>query len=108
MTILRSDVDAGLVDFSDIDSGLRIERPTSPGEMLREEFMVPLGLSAKRLALEIGVPTNRITGILHGTRAISAETAILLGRRFDMSPEFWLGLQMSFDLKKARERMRAA
>ncbi len=101
--ILREDVEAGRVDFSDIiDPSAPRLAPVTPGEMLREEFLVPLELSAKRLAAEIGVPTNRITGILNGTRAITADTALRLGRRFGNSPEFWLGLQMSHDLRRAR------
>jgi addiction module HigA family antidote len=109
MSIPMADVLAGRVDLSDIvDPSVPRLPPLTPGEMLREEFMVPLGLSARRLAAEIGVPTNRITGILHATRAISAETAILLGRRFKMSPQFWLGLQMDYDLERAQAAMEAA
>ncbi|WP_084698688.1 HigA family addiction module antitoxin [Muricoccus aerilatus] len=106
MTILRDDLDAGRVDLSDVTTGETIP-PVSPGEVLREEFLTPMALSAKRLALEIGVPTNRITAILHGTRALTAETAILLSRRFGNSAEFWLGLQMGWDLARAREALAA-
>lgn len=106
--ILREDLDAGRVDLTDtIDANVPALPPLEPGEVLREDFLVPLALSAKRLAAEIGVPTNRITGILHGNRAITAETAILLGRRFGNSPEFWLGLQMDHDLAVAREKLAA-
>ncbi len=101
------DVEAGRVDLSDIRADGPPLPSVTPGEMLREEFMVPLNLSARRLAAEIGVPPNRITAILHGTRAITADTAILLGRRFGNPPEFWLGIQMDHDLAVARARMAA-
>ena len=106
MTILREDLDAGRVDLSDVATDEMLP-PVTPGEVLREEFLVPLGLSAKRLAAEIHVPTNRVTGILNGTRALTAETAILLSRRFGNSPEFWLGLQMSLDLARAHRVLAA-
>jgi len=80
--------------------------PVPPGEVLREEFLVPLDLSARALAAKIGVPPNRITGIINGTRAITAETAILLGRALKTTPEFWLNLQMAHDLELARITMR--
>jgi len=75
---------------------------------LREEFLVPLGISARALARELGVPPNRVTAILNGTRAITAETAILLSRRFGTSAEFWMNLQTNYDLRQARRSMDAA
>jgi addiction module HigA family antidote len=75
----------------------------TPGDVLRVEFMEPLGLSARALAREMDVPVTRITEILHGERAVTAETALRLGRRFGMSAEFWLGLQTAHDLEVARE-----
>jgi addiction module HigA family antidote len=72
------------------------------------EFMVPLGLSARALARELGVPSNRITSILTGDRGVTAETAILLGERFGTSAEFWLNLQVMHELEEARRRMRRA
>ena len=72
--------------------------PVTPGEVLREEFMRPSGLSARALAREINVSPNRISEIVTGQRAISAGTAILLGRRFGTSARFWLNLQVSYDL----------
>lgn len=71
--------------------------PIHPGEVLREEFMEPLGLSANRLAQAIGVPTHRITAILNGDRGITGETAILLGRALGTTPEFWLNLQSRYE-----------
>ena len=75
--------------------------PVTPGEILREEFMLPLGLSANRLANALGVPANRITSILNGSRAVTADTALRLARCFDTSPEFWLNLQVPHDLEVA-------
>jgi antitoxin HigA-1 len=92
------------LDLSDVAGTGRIG-PIPPGEVLREEFLAPLGLSARALARDLGVPANRITGILNGDRAISAETAILLGDRFATSPEFWLNLQVAYDLEQARTRL---
>ncbi len=105
MSIRAEDV-AGL-DFSDVGGGERIG-PVTPGEVLREEFMVPLGLSGRALARELGVPSNRITEIVAGERAVTAETAILLGERFGTSAEFWLNLQMAHDLEEARRHRRRA
>ncbi|WP_316978343.1 HigA family addiction module antitoxin [Shumkonia mesophila] len=76
--------------------------PIHPGEILKEEFLIPHGLNANRLAVAIGVAPNRITGILNGRRAISGETAILLARAFGTTPEFWINLQAHYDLELAR------
>ena len=105
MAIRIEDV-AGM-DFSDVAGPERLG-PVTPGDVLREEFMKPLGLSARALAREIGVPSNRITAILGGDRGITAETAILLGERFGTSPEFWLNLQMMHELELALQNMRRA
>ena len=76
-----------------------------PGEILREEFLVPLGLSAYRLAKCICVPQTRIAEIVHEQRDITADTALRLGKYFGMSPEFWLGLQTEFNLREAEDRI---
>ena len=99
--------DVANLDFSDVASDQPIG-PVTPGEVLREEFMLPLGLSGRALARELGVPSNRITGIVAGVRAVTAETAILLGERFGTSAEFWLNLQMAHDLEQARRQRRRA
>ncbi len=105
MTIRREDLEA--VDFSDIvDPGAGPIPHPRPGEILRE-IMQDQKLAARALARDIGVPVTRITEILHGERAITAETAIKLGRRFGMSAESWMGLQMAFDLAEARAKMAA-
>jgi addiction module HigA family antidote len=84
-------------------SGWNLQRvSTHPGEMLREEFLVPLGLSQHALAMKIGVPATRIGEIVHGKRSITPVTAIRLARFFGNSPEFWLNLQQMHDLSKAR------
>jgi addiction module HigA family antidote len=77
---------------------------THPGEVLLEEFMVPLGLSANALARELHVPPNRVTAIIgpNGRRAVTPDTALRLGRYFRTTPEFWLTLQTAHDLSKAR------
>jgi addiction module HigA family antidote len=97
---IRTEDTAGL-DYSDVATTDRIG-PIPPGEVLREEFMIPLGLSGRALARDLGVPSNRITEIVAGGRAISAETAILLGERFGTTAEFWLNLQTAHDLELAR------
>ncbi|MBI3431784.1 MAG: HigA family addiction module antidote protein [Hydrogenophilales bacterium] len=76
-------------------------RPIHPGEILREEFMVPLGLSANALAIALRVPAPRINDIVRERRAVSADTALRLARYFGTSTEFWLGLQSDYDMKIA-------
>lgn len=76
-------------------------RPIHPGEILREEFMLPLGLSANALALALRVPAPRINDIARERRAISADTALRLARYFGTSAEFWLGLQSDYEMKIA-------
>ena len=79
--------------------------PVHPGEILLEEFLKPLTLSQNRLALSIGVPPRRINEIVLGKRGITADTALRLGRYFRMSPQFWLGLQMDYDLDIAEDAL---
>ena len=84
-------------------SGWNLHRATThPGEMLREEFLVPLGISQNALALKIRVPATRIGEIVHGKRSITPDTALRLARFFGNSAEFWLNLQQMHDLSKAR------
>jgi antitoxin HigA-1 len=73
---------------------------TTPGEVLSEELLKPLGLSEYKLAQALGVPRVRIKGIVRGTRAISADTAYRLGQYFGMTPRFWLNLQSDYDLRR--------
>lgn len=80
--------------------------PVHPGEVLLEEFLKPMELSQNRLALEMGVPPRRVNEIVLGKRGITADTALRLARYFDMSPQFWLGLQMDYDLDVAEDELR--
>lgn len=83
--------------------GWNIERaPVHPGEMLREDFLIPLGLTANRLAIELHVPSSRIADLVHERRAMTADTALRLSRYFGMSPDFWMTLQTNYDLQTAR------
>lgn len=75
--------------------------PVHPGEILKEEFMVPLCMSANRLSLLLGVPSGRMTQIINGQRAISVDTALRLSRLFGTTAEFWMGLQNLYDLQMA-------
>jgi addiction module HigA family antidote len=76
--------------------------PVHPGEILREDFMKPLGLTTNKLALELRVPATRIGEIVHERRRISADTALRLARYFHTNPEFWLNLQNFYDLEVSR------
>ena len=80
-------------------------KPVHPGEVLLEEFLKPMKLSQNRLALDIGVPPRRINEIVSGKRSVTADTALRLGRHFHMSPQFWLGLQMDYDLDVAADTL---
>src|SRR3954464_8220924 len=77
---------------------------THPGEVLREEYLVPLGMSARALAKSLGVPANRITEIMRGERDVSADTAIRLGRYFRTDPRFWLNLHPPIISRKRKAR----
>lgn len=81
--------------------------PVHPGEILLEEFMKPLGISQYRVSVDIHVPPRRINQIVHGERAISADTALRLGRYFRVSPQFWLNLQSRYELEKEEDRLGA-
>lgn len=80
--------------------------PVHPGEILFEEFLEPMGLSQSALARGIGVPPRRINEIVHGTRRVTADTALRLGRFFGTSPEFWFGLQMDYELDTESDRLK--
>ncbi len=76
--------------------------PIPPGEILREEFLGPMNISINQLARDLGVPANRISAIVNGKRAITADTALRLGTYFQVSPELWLDLQSDYDLRVLR------
>jgi antitoxin HigA-1 len=79
--------------------------PVHPGDVLLKEFLQPLGLSQYRVAKDVSVPPRRINEIVHGTRAISADTALRLARYFGTSERFWLNLQTQYDLDVERDRL---
>jgi addiction module HigA family antidote len=81
---------------------------THPGEVLKEEFLVPLSMSAHELAEAIGVPANRISDIVRERRSVTADTALRLADQFGTTPQFWLNLQMAHDLSKAEAARDAA
>ncbi|NQT72062.1 MAG: HigA family addiction module antidote protein [Chloroflexi bacterium] len=79
--------------------------PIHPGEVLFEEFLKPMGISQYRLAKEISVPPRRINEIVHGTRAITADTGLRLSRYFGTSERFWLNLQTRYDIEVQKDRL---
>jgi addiction module HigA family antidote len=81
--------------------------PIHPGEILAADFLEPFGLSQYRLAKDISVPARRINEIVHGTRAVSADTALRLARYFGTSERFWLNVQARYDLELERDRLGA-
>ena len=76
-----------------------------PGEILLEDFMKPMGLTARQLAADIDVSPSRISEIVHGTRPITADTALRLGLFFSMEPRFWLNLQSEYDMRMAKKNL---
>lgn len=105
MTIRRDEF--ATIDLSDLTTGERLA-PVTPGDVLLHEFMEPMGISARALARDLVVPPNRITEIINGERVVTADTAVLLERRFGASAEFWMNLQTAHDLELARERVAVA
>jgi addiction module HigA family antidote len=103
MTILREDIDAGRIDFSDIAGTQRVPL-THPGTMLAKQYLKPLSVTPYRLAKDIKVPLNRITAILAGKRAITPDTALRLARYLGTTPVFWINLQSHHDLETVRRR----
>jgi len=79
--------------------------PLHPGEILLHEFLEPFNLSQNKLAQDIGVSPRRINEIIHGKRAVTADTALRLARYFQMSPQFWMGLQMDYELDLEKDRL---
>ena len=79
--------------------------PIHPGEILKKEFLEPHGISAYRLAKATRVPQDRVSNILHGRRGVTADTALRFGRFFGLEPQFWLNLQVRYDLEVAREAL---
>ena len=82
--------------------------PIHPGEILREDFLKPLGISMNRLALDLRVPVTRIAEIVHERRGVTPDTAMRLGRYFSTSARFWLNAQSSYDLEVAQDALQSA
>jgi addiction module HigA family antidote len=104
---MRTELKSSTTTEGELEEGALMP-PLHPGEMLREEFMKPLGLSANALAMELRVPVSRISEILRERRGISGDTALRLARYFNMSPEFWMGIQTRFELDSAADAAGAA
>ena len=84
----------------------KVLAPVHPGEVLKEEFMKPLGLSANALARSLRVPANRISAIVNADRGITADTALRLAKALGTTPDFWLNLQKQYDLDCARDELK--
>jgi addiction module HigA family antidote len=82
--------------------------PTHPGEILFEEFLNPKGITQVELAQKLKIPIQRVNTLIHGKRGVSADTALLLAREFETTPEFWMNLQSAYDLYYARVKMKRA
>ena len=105
MTIRREDIDRRRVDFSDVTSGQRLP-PVHPGEILRDDFLRPMGLSVYGLARALRISRPRVNDVVLGRRAVSVDTALRLGRYFGTTPEFWIHLQTRYDLDVAERTIR--
>lgn len=99
MGIKRDDIQAAMDGFE------RDFPPPHPGNILRDEFLEPLGITQTRLASDLGIPIGRINQIITGKRAITAETAILLARFFGTNPQYWMDLQTGYDIARALPHM---
>lgn len=97
MTIKREDLDRQAVNFSEIATG-RLLPPVHPSEILRDDFLLPLGLSVYRIARAMKIPRPRLNDLVRGRRGFSVDTALRLGRFFGTTPEFWMNFQTRYDL----------
>jgi len=101
MTIRRENLDAGAIDLTEATDGILLA-PVHPGDVLKQEYLKPLDMSVYALARSLAVPRSRMNEVVQGHRAVTAETALRLGRFFGTSADFWLGLQAAYDLEIAR------
>ena len=101
MGIKREDLDRGLVDLSDVTTGAMLPA-VHPGQILRDDFLDPLGLSAYALANALNIPRSRANDLARCRRAVSVDTALRLARFFGTPPEFWINLQVRYDLDVAK------
>jgi antitoxin HigA-1 len=102
MTIRRESLEAGQIDLTDVTDGARLAA-VHPGDVLKHDYLEPLGMSVYSLAGALGVSRSRLNEIVQRRRAVTAETALRLGRFFGTSADFWLGLQAAYDLEIARQ-----
>lgn len=79
--------------------------PVHPGDVLREDFLKPIGMSVNKLALSLGVPATRMGEIVNGRRAVTSDTALRLARFFGTTPEFWMNMQAGYELETARDKL---
>ena len=79
--------------------------PITPGDVLLEEFLRPMNITQSQLSKDINVPANRVSQVIHGKREITADTALRLGKYFGIEPEFWLNLQVRYNMKTARSKV---
>lgn len=105
MGISREALDGRRIDLRNVTTGRRLPS-IHPGEILRDEFLVPLSISVYALAEAIKVPRSRVNDIVLGRRSVSADTALRLGRYFGTSPDFWINLQARYDLDVAERALR--
>ena len=105
MSIKREDLDASRVDFTDVGTGKRLPL-IHPGEILRDDFLLPMKISVYTLAQVIKVPRSRVNDIVLGRRNVSADTAFRLARYFGTTPDFWINLQARYELEKADRKIR--
>jgi addiction module HigA family antidote len=105
MTTIRTE-DLDTIDFSDVTTGNAI-RPIHPGEILREEFLAPLGMATADLAHALKVPLPVIDGLMQEKSPVTPDTALRLARYFGSSPQFWLNLQTAYDLRVAKQHASA-
>ena len=106
MSTKREDLDAGPIDTGEPTSGRRTP-PTHPGDILSQDFLLPMGVSVHALANAIKMPRSRVNDIVLGRRAITADTALRLARHLGTTPEFWTSLQARFDQELAKQDLRA-
>ena len=105
MDIKREELDRREVDLSDVVSEQRLP-PVHPGQILRDDYLIPMGLSVYRLAQELRVPRPRLNDVVLGRRGVTVDTALRLGYYFGTTPEFWINLQTRFDLDVADRTVR--
>jgi antitoxin HigA-1 len=105
MGVKRQDLEAGRIDFTDVTTGKRLSL-IHPGEILRDDFLLPMKISVYALAHAIKVPRSRVNDIVLGRRGITADTAFRLARYFGTTPDFWINLQARYDLDAAERKLR--